>query len=158
MESTERRSMIFAARGKIFFIPLSRTRDGLWVNLGPDNEASQASAPEELGHLLLKALHAGEQGVRRPDPGEFQALTKKLVQFCGFRSWKSFGSSAALAHAHLRGDELRLERWHWDGKRSYLPPEKGNEIKTSQDPLPLGGALLSLFGAAAQDKQREPRP
>ena len=124
-----------------YFMPSSRTVNGLWVAALPLASADKHDSPGHKGQLLLTALENSRTDI--PTPSNPTELITPLLRKTGVKSWATFMNGAKCTSVELDGGLLRFIP-----QRKLKHPKGALEsVREHSCELPLGVSAQVIWHA-----------
>ena len=124
----------------IYIFPQCETETGVGVYCDPKIKIDLNSSSKETGEEIIKALNASR---KVPQPENLHEVTKSVLNFTGFKTWKAFALGASCFLISYDGINIMIMPTIAadNGAFDHLPDKS---IKCAFDPEKIGEAVYDL--------------
>lgn len=97
---------IYVKNDEIYIICSSKTVPGFWISCEPMVKLSLSETAASLGKCIMEVINSSKQGV--PIPEKPSEVTKALLRFIGFKSWKALEKGVILFLVRYDGSKIKF--------------------------------------------------
>ena len=150
-----RHAAVYRRRDKLILHPDGRTTAGVFIGIDPFIVLPSSSSASVIGATLRNVLAGSKEGLRHPQPHEWDAVAAPLYATAGVKSWGAFARGAVLANVEGHEDVIRVLPQENRGARDGFQPLglPVIEVPAAATDHELGEAVLKALDLA---QQREP--
>ena len=150
-----RHAAVYRRSNKLILHPDGKTTAGVFIGIEPFIVLPASSGAATVGAALRSALAASRQGLRHPQPQEWDAVASPLYAAAGVKSWGNFVRGTDLANVEYVDDVIRFLPQENRGARDGFQPMglPVIEVPATATDDEIGSAVFNALDVA---KQREP--
>lgn len=145
---------VYERRGTLILHADAKTVAGVLIGVPPYAVLEAAADPAQIGRTLRSVLERSKNGVRHPDPHEWDAVARPLLDSVGATSWGTFARGAHLVNVEADDETLRLQPQENRGPRDGFQPLSVAAIEV---PVAASDERLGLAIREALDLARSPK-